>query len=233
MPLLLPLLLSLFFSFYPPSPSPPSPSLFSSLLSSPFPPFPLFLPLNHTTFSFIHTKYGRYVFKVFAPKTKRNERFFKSFVKGDYYQNLIVETDRVRSAGLTFPNDFYFLAERKIFNYASVFIMLIEYVEGVELNDMPIIPENVKAEIKASMEKLHALNMLSGDPHRGNFIVSKDGVRIIDLSGKSCTAERKARDRLAMERHLGIANEIKDYGYYSVIYRTKLRKFIKKLKGKA
>ncbi|MBW9309862.1 hypothetical protein FA039_25620 [Escherichia coli] len=35
------------------------------------------------------------------------------FVKGDYYQNLIVETDRVRSAGLTFPNDFYFLAERK------------------------------------------------------------------------------------------------------------------------
>lgn len=56
---------------------------------------------------------------------------------------------------------------------------------------MPIIPENVKAEIKASMEKLHALNMLSGDPHRGNFIVSKDGVRIIDLSGKSCTAERK------------------------------------------
>lgn len=64
---------------------------------------------------------------------------------------------------------------------------------------MPIIPEDVKAEIKASMEKLHALNMLSGDPHRGNFIVSKDGVRIIDLSGKSCTAERKARDRLAME----------------------------------
>lgn len=134
---------------------------------------------------------------------------------------------------VAFPNDFYFLAERKIFNYASVFIMLIEYVEGVELNDMPIIPENVKAEIKASMEKLHALNMLSGDPHRGNFIVSKDGVRIIDLSGKSCTAERKARDRLAMERHLGIVNEIKDYGYYSVIYRTKLRKFIKKLKGKA
>ncbi|MCW7301129.1 lipopolysaccharide core heptose(II) kinase RfaY [Escherichia coli] len=46
---------------------------------------------------------------------------------------------------------------------------------------MPIIQENVKAEIKASMEKLHALNMLSGDPHRGN-IVSNDGVRIIDLS---------------------------------------------------
>lgn len=146
---------------------------------------------------------------------------------------MIVETDCVRSAGFTFFNDFYFLAERKIFNYASVFIMLIEYVEGVELNDMLIILENIKAEIKALMEKLHALNMLLGDLHWGNFIVSKDGVRIIDLFGKSCTAERKACDCLAMERYLGIANEIKDYGYYLVIYRTKLRKFIKKLKGKA
>ncbi len=207
--------------------------IFDEILAYNFKTVKVLRNIDDTKVSLIDTKYGRYVFKVFAPKTKRNERFLKSFVKGDYYQNLIVETDRVRSAGLTFPNDFYFLAERKIFNYASVFIMLIEYVEGVELNDMPIIPENVKAEIKASMEKLHALNMLSGDPHRGNFIVSKDGVRIIDLSGKSCTAERKARDRLAMERHLGIANEIKDYGYYSVIYRTKLRKFIKKLKGKA
>lgn len=64
-------------------------------------------------------------------RKRKGMNVFKIFVKGDYYQNLIVETDRVRSAGLTFPNDFYFLAERKIFNYASVFIMLIEYVEGV------------------------------------------------------------------------------------------------------
>lgn len=110
--------------------------------------------------------------------------------------------------------------------------MLIEYVEGVELNDMPIIPENVKAEIKASMEKLHALNMLSGDPHRGNFIVSKDGVRIIDLSGKA--VRQSVKLVIVWPWNVtGIANEIKDYGYYSVIYRTKLRKFIKKLKGKA
>ncbi|ENO8133211.1 hypothetical protein AB1H30_003640 [Escherichia coli] len=129
--------------------------IFDEILAYNFKTVKVLRNIDDTKVSLIDTKYGRYVFKVFAPKTKRNERFFKSFVKGDYYQNLIVETDRVRSAGLTFPNDFYFLAERK------------------------------------------------------------------------------ARDRLAMERHLGIANEIKDYGYYSVIYRTKLRKFIKKLKGKA
>ncbi len=108
--------------------------------------------------------------------------------------------------------------------YASYMVLFIAFFSHISSDAALVI---------MPMEKLHALNMLSGDPHRGNFIVSKDGVRIIDLSGKSCTAERKARDRLAMERHLGIANEIKDYGYYSVIYRTKLRKFIKKLKGKA
>ncbi|POT55638.1 lipopolysaccharide core heptose(II) kinase RfaY [Citrobacter amalonaticus] len=220
------------FSFYYKNNENKYKEIFDQILSYQFKTIKVLRNIDDTKVSLIETKYGRFVFKVFAPKNKRNERFFKSFVKGDYYKNLIIETDRVRNSGLKFPNDFYFLAERKIFNYASVFIMLIEYVQGVELNDMPEISEEIKLEIKSSMEKLHSLNMLSGDPHRGNFIVSKNGVRIIDLSGKSCTAERKARDRMAMEKHLGIPNEIKDPGYYSVIYKTKFRKIIKKIKGK-
>ena len=55
------------------------------------------------------------------------------------------------------------------------------------------------------MEKLHALICYRAKTHTGViYIVSKDGVRILHLSGKSCTQSRKARDRLAMEqRHLG------------------------------
>lgn len=107
--------------------------IFDEILAYNFKTVKVLRNIDDTKVSLIDTKYGRYVFKVFAPKTKRNERFLKSFVKGDYYQNLIVETDRVRSAGLTFPNDFYFLAERKIFNYASVFIMLIDEVKPVNV----------------------------------------------------------------------------------------------------
>ena len=188
--------------------------------------------IDDTKVSLIETKYGRYVLKVFSPKNKKYERFFKSFVKGDYYKNLILQTDRVRSAGITFPNDFYLLAERKIFNYASLFIMLIEYIEVTELNDLPLVTDTIKAEIKTAMEQLHTAGMLSGDPHKGNFIVSPSGVRIIDLSGKRCNAQRMAQDRMAMARHLGIENEIKDIGYYTVIYKNKLRNFIKRLKGK-
>ncbi|MEH5549530.1 lipopolysaccharide core heptose(II) kinase RfaY, partial [Escherichia coli] len=71
------------------------------------------------------------------------------------------------------------------------------------------------------------------DRNRSHWSTSKTPSYTKSVSWQHHPAERKARDRLAMERHLGIANEIKDYGYYSVIYRTKLRKFIKKLKGKA
>ncbi|NYY76406.1 hypothetical protein DMI62_00185 [Escherichia coli] len=42
---------------------------------------------------------------------------------------MIVETDRVRSAGLTFPNDFIFWLSAK-FQLCQCFIMLIEYVRG-------------------------------------------------------------------------------------------------------
>lgn len=182
--------------------------------------------------SLIRTEHGLYIFKVFAPKSKKLERFLKSFVKGDYYKNLIIQTDRVREKGNEFPNDFYLLAERKILNYASVFIMLIEYINGIELDDMECISEEIKTEIKQKMDKLHSDKMLSGDPHRGNFIVEKSGVRIIDLSGKYCNSQRMAKDRLAMERHLGIKNDKKDVGYYLVVYKLKLRNFLKKIKGK-
>ncbi|MDB8410258.1 lipopolysaccharide core heptose(II) kinase RfaY, partial [Escherichia coli] len=68
--------------------------IFDEILAYNFKTVKVLRNIDDTKVSLIDTKYGRYVFKVFAPKTKRNERFLKSFVKGDYYQNLIVETDR-------------------------------------------------------------------------------------------------------------------------------------------
>lgn len=188
--------------------------------------------IDDTKVLLIDTEYGKFILKFFAPKEKKLERFLKSFVRGDYYKNLIVQTARVRATGNNFPNDFYLLAERKIFNYASLFIMLIEYIEGTELADMDEVSSEIKAEIKAKIEILHQQKMLSGDPHKGNFIIGDDGVRIIDLSGKQCNAQLKAKDRMAMERHLDIKNEIFDLGYYLVIYKAKLRDWIKKIKGK-
>jgi len=192
----------------------------------------VFRSIEDTKVSLINTPHGKFVFKVFVPKEKKLERFLKSFVKGDYYLNLLLQTDRVRNEGVKFPNDFYLLAEKKIFNYASVFIMLIEFVEGVELSDIDDLSIDIRTEIKTKMIELHQHNMVSGDPHKGNFILSQDGIRIIDLSGKACNAKRKAKDRIDMERHLQIKNEINDLSYLSVYYRSVFRKKFKALKLK-
>ncbi|SPX20213.1 lipopolysaccharide core biosynthesis protein [Escherichia coli] len=69
-------------------------------------------------------------------------------------------------------------------------------------------------------------------PHRGNFIIKNGEVRIIDLSGKRASAQRKAKDRIDLERHYGIKNEIRDLGYYLLVYRKKMRNFMRRLKGK-
>ncbi|WP_330872912.1 lipopolysaccharide core heptose(II) kinase RfaY, partial [Obesumbacterium proteus] len=45
-------------------------------------------------------------------------------------------------------------------------------------------------------------------------------------------AKRKAKDRIDMERHLQIKNEINDLSYLSVYYRSVFRKKFKALKLK-
>lgn len=192
----------------------------------------IFRNIDDTKVVLITTRYGKFILKFFAPKQKRLERFLKSVVKGDYYENLFLQTDRIRKEGVDSVNDFYLLAEKKIFRYSSVYIMLIEYIEGVELSELDIINGDIKLKINQLINELHSHGMVSGDAHKGNFIITNDVLRIIDLSGKSCTRQRKAKDRIDLERHYGIINQEKDIGYYILIYKKKVREFIKALKGK-
>ncbi len=49
--------------------------IFDEILAYNFKTVKVLRNIDDTKVSLIDTKYGRYVFKVFAPKTKRNERF--------------------------------------------------------------------------------------------------------------------------------------------------------------
>lgn len=51
--------------------------------------------------------------------------------------------------------------------------MLIEYIEGVGLNEYLEISEDLKDQLSESIKELHQHGMVSGDPHKGNFIVSE------------------------------------------------------------
>lgn len=49
----------------------------------------VFRSIDDTKVMLIDTDYGKLILKVFSPKVKRNERFFKSLLKGDYYERLL------------------------------------------------------------------------------------------------------------------------------------------------
>ncbi|ECO4528495.1 lipopolysaccharide core heptose(II) kinase RfaY, partial [Salmonella enterica] len=188
--------------------------------------------IEDTKVVLIDTDCGKYILKIFSPKVKKTERFLKSLVKGDYYEKLFRQTARVRHEGFEALNDFYLLAEIKTLRYVKTYVMLIEYIEGIELVDMPEISDEVREKIKRSIFFLHQHNMVSGDPHKGNFILQGNKIRIIDLSGKRPSRQRRAKDRIDLERHYGIKNDVKDIGFYLLIYKKKLRNFLRRIKGK-
>lgn len=190
----------------------------------------VFRNIEDTKVMLVNYESKLYVLKVFKPREKRLERFLKSFIKGDYYLNLMKKTDELWSKGVQFPNDFYLLAEKKIFNYASLFIMVIEYIPGEELSNWKTVPDALKKEIVSSISSLHAHGMVSGDPHKGNFIVSESGLRLIDLSGKKINKLRIAKDYIDLERHIGISEFNKNFFYHWVKRRSQFRKRFKAFK---
>lgn len=206
--------------------------VFNDFLSYDINVIKVFRNIEDTKVLLIDTKYGKLILKIFSPKLKKTERFLKAMLKGDYYEKLFRQTERIRMEGLDSVNDFYLLAERKTLRFVHTYIMLIEYIDGVELSDIPDIDDELKTKIKSSIIELHQHGMVSGDPHKGNFIIQNGDVRIIDLSGKRPSASRRAKDRLDLERHYDIANDTKDMGYYLLVYKKKFRNFIRKLKGK-
>ncbi|WP_246019912.1 lipopolysaccharide core heptose(II) kinase RfaY [Limnobaculum zhutongyuii] len=178
----------------------------------------------------IDTDWGKFVLKIFVPKQKKLERVIKSIFKRNYYVQLIRQINRVRKRGLNAPNDFYLLATKKTFNYVSTYIMLVEYIEGTELWNMPEITDELKQDAKQLIDELHQHDMISGDTNGGNFFVTDQGLRIIDLSGKNCNFIRRAEDRIDLEKRLGIQNTQKDLGYYIVTWRTNIRAYLKEFR---
>ncbi|MFJ3456690.1 lipopolysaccharide core heptose(II) kinase RfaY [Scandinavium goeteborgense] len=167
----------------------------------------VFKSQRHTHVSLLNTAYGQYVLKIYSPQDKKLEKFAKSLLRPNDNENLIEKIDLAYRQGHTFPNDFYLLAERRILKFARVSIMLFEYIPGPELRQLPEIPQDILCDVKTSMQQMHEMKIISGDAHGGNFILSKKGVRIIDLSGKRCNAKRKIEDSVTANIRIGIPLE--------------------------
>jgi len=176
----------------------------------------------HTKVMLVNTCSGPLVVKIYSPKKKTVEKFFKSIFLGSYNENLIYQIDSARNVGITIPNDYYFLAERRVFRFARVVVMFFEYIPGPLVSDFGWIPDNIKNEICTIMKSMNRVGIISSDPHSRNFIVSEGQVRAIDLSGKKYSAKRVAEDNILLEKYYSIP--VEKGGMYQLInFRHKLR----------
>lgn len=180
----------------------------------------------------IDTEKGPMVLKLYVPKTKRFERILKSLIKRDFYQSLIYRTNNAVIHGASMINDIYLLAQKKICNYAYVHIILMEYIDGIQIRDLEPISDELKLEITQVIEQIHSYDMVSGAPHKENTVLTKDGIKLIDLSGKKCTCVSRAKDRMELQKYLGIKNTKQDLGYYIYISIKNLKKTFKNIRIK-
>ena len=190
---------------------------------------------EETKVCLVETTNGLYVIKDFSPNQKHIERFLKSWIKKDYYVRLFQQTAELFNQGQDAVNDFYLLALCCRWHYAQRYVMIIEYIDGVQLPPINAWNNGLRQEISQMIENLHNRKVVSGDIHRGNFIQQiKDGkIRIIDLSGKRSSALRQAEDRVKMEQNLGIVNEKKDWAYRILKWKHKWRQGLRAIRGRS
>ena len=190
---------------------------------------------KETKVCLVETTHGLYVIKDFSPNQKHFERFLKSWIKKDYYVRLFQQTAELFNQEQDTVNDFYLLALYCRWHYAQRYVMIIEYIDGVQLPPVNTWDDCLRQEISQLIVNLHNCQVVSGDIHRGNFIQQiKDGkIRIIDLSGKRSSALRKAEDRVKMEQNLGIVNEQKDWSYRILSLKHKWRQCLRTIRKKS
>ena len=111
-------------------------------------------------------------------------------------------------------------------------ISAMEFLDGIP----PRLPLSRKQaeEIETLMNDCHANGIISGDVHPGNFLMTRDGAKLIDFRGEKvfpCIA--KARDRLQLERVFGIPDRSRGIGEKLFFIQHALRNVGRKLRGKA
>lgn len=137
----------------------------------------------------------------------RAEKVLWDFIGGTPYHRLIKYTSRAVMAGCRIAQDVYLVAEKMCRGRCREAWLVAEYVEGesfiTEYKDgRPVkVMGNLRAFVPAmneALEVLHDGGLASNDIHPGQFILTPEGLRIIDLSLDSPIIVCQVNDALTM-----------------------------------
>lgn len=177
-----------------------------------------------------------YILKHDLRKRHRFDYLVQSFFRGSNAFRLLKSFAAARARHPEFHNvaDVLLVADRRRFHCVLESFILMEFVEGKSLEEIPRGCEIYRGEVASIVSWLHENGMAHGDVHAGNFI-KEDGtgtIRAIDLSGKPPTPIVRASDRIRLEEKFGVPNTKKDWGFYYCKAFFSWRGFLSKLRGR-
>lgn len=172
-----------------------------------------------------------YILKKVCPDDHQLERALKRLIKGSYFVALLRRTAQAWRRGNRAPCGIYLVAEERRLGWVKATYILMEYIEGTPLAELPDWTVH-REQIKELILDLHRVGLSSGDVHAGNLMLTTQGLRIIDLSGRGASAISRAKDRYGLWRSFGIPNDIQDWAYRWVLLRLRLRNAWRRLRGK-
>lgn len=136
----------------------------------------------------------------------RFDRTLKTFLFGSDAKAIFRLSKHAQENGFSGIPKTYFVAERFSKGILRETISVTEFLEGQGIS-MPI-GDNIKTELRTLITQCHNLGIISGDIQLGNFICTKQGLKMIDFRGKKVIPWlAKTRDLLQLERVFGIPYE--------------------------
>lgn len=161
----------------------------------------------------------------------RFDRSIKAFLFGSDARNIFKVGLRAQKHKFDKIPRIYMVAEKFSGGILRESITVMEFLEGATLPEP--LSEAQKSEVAALMESCHALDIISGDIQFGNFISTKDGIKLIDFRGnKVLPGVAKARDRIQLEHKFKIENKLHDFSEKFFFFLGSLRNLSRTLRKK-
>ncbi|HGN1707713.1 TPA: lipopolysaccharide core heptose(II) kinase RfaY [Providencia rettgeri] len=172
-----------------------------------------------------------FIIKCEKERDKRFEKRVMRMISGPYYSQLLSRLVRAQNKGCTVTNDIYFVAEKMQCRESVETWIIAEYVEGTVLSELDNLTPYY-AQIKSVISQLHQYGLSSNDVHAGNFVLTDDGLKVIDLSDYGNFSICKANDLIALKRFYGIEPDSKSLAYRFIRFRDNFRHWSRKVRGK-
>lgn len=144
----------------------------------------------------------RYVLKYRSMRIRHIESKISRLVYGEMFSRIMRLCNGAFLRGCDFVQRVYLVAEKYEGDYSHS-VSLFEYIEGTPLSEKDEV-EKYLPQMLEKISELHKHGLAFCDPNPGNFIVTDDGLKVIDLSFRNSFRVCKAKDVVMVKEHYGV-----------------------------